>query len=281
MRRIFLVIVLLVGTVVVGFGAVLIFPQISEKGIEWTCSITKPDKRCQNRMVAMGHIWSRKGNLDRAMIWYARAAQGHHPAALFHLAWILEQDGIAELKGVLRDLGDPNSILAEMIDTQNNPGALGNARFDAAEKLYRMAADQGFAPAMNNLAELYVSGLVGPHREEEAFRLHLAAARARNPIAAMNVSFDYLIGRGVAADPAEAQKWATISPRSDSPDLGMLTMARTRLQGNAADPRVIAAIRVAAERHEPVTIDYKPMRPDSRLPTFRQVQDELRASSSH
>lgn len=280
MRRILWVAVVLVGLVAAGFGALLVFLQISEKAIEWTCSPTEPDKTCQNRMVAMGHTWSLKGNVERATIWYARAAQRHHPAALFHLGWALEEGGIAELKDLLRQIGDPNNALAEMIETENNPRALSNSHFEAAAKAYRMSADQGFAPAMNNLAELYFAGVLGGKRAEEAFRLHLSAARAGNPIAAMNVSLDYRTGRGVAVDPAEAEKWATVVPRDGSPDLGTLTMRRTRLQGMPADPRVIAGIQAAAERHEPVTMTLKPMTPDPRLPTFRQVQDNLRASSS-
>lgn len=262
------VIVLLVGA----GGAMLMVPQIGETVLRLTCSMTDPSESCQRRMLAMGHTWSLKGDLDRATLWYARAAQKHLPAALFHLAWAVEEGGYGDIKdGVKQLAGDDNGLASD-----DNPPLPGRDKFEAAAKLYRMAADEGFAPAANNLGDLYLSGMFGQGREDEAFRLHLAAAKAGNPVASLNVSLDYRIGRGTAIDRAEADRYATITPQDDSADLGTLTLARTRLGGTAIDPQMAATIRAAAARHEPLTFNFAPMQPDARLPTFHEIETQLR-----
>ena len=65
----------------------------------------------------------------------------------------------------------------------------------------------------------------------EAFSWYLAAARAGNPVGAMNVALAYRIGKGVAQDGAQAQQWANFVPAIDSPDLADFTLARTTLFG--------------------------------------------------
>jgi TPR repeat protein len=256
MRRFLIVLGIVIAVIAGGAGAVLVFPQITELAIRLTCSMTDPNKSCQQRMLAMGHVWSLKGDLDRATIWYARAAQKHMPAALFHLAWAIEEGGYADVKQRVRQLAGENAGFAGSGD---NPLLPGGDKFAAAAKLYRMAADEGFAPAANNLGDLYLSGVLGKDREEDAFRLHLAAAKAGNPVASLNVSLDYRVGRGTVADPVAADKYATLRPQPDSPDLGKFTLSRTRLGGTAVDPHMLAMIRDAAERHEPITVNFRPL----------------------
>jgi hypothetical protein len=108
----------------------------------------------------------------------------------------------------------------------------------------------------------------------------ISPPRAGNPVAAMNLALDYRIGRGVTPDETEARKWAAYTPRADSPDLAFLTLSRTRLHGTIIDPRVVAAIRAAAAQQEPVAVDYEPMQPDPRLPTFGQVLQELKDATA-
>jgi hypothetical protein len=273
MRRFFIIAGVLVGLVVAGGGALLMFPQVTETVIKLTCSMTDPSENCQQRMLAMGHVWSRKGRLDRATIWYARAAQKHYPPALFHLAWVIEEGGYGDVKDAVVKLAADNNGFGGAADFDN--GRAGHDKFEAAAKLYRMAADDGFAPAANNLGDMYLSGAFGQGHEDDAFKWHLAAAKAGNPVASLNVSLDYQIGRGTAADRAAAETYATIRPQSGSPDVGSLTLARTRLAGTAVDPHMVATIRDAANRHEPLTINFRPMQPDARLPTFHQIRTGL------
>lgn len=273
MRRFLIVAGALVGLVIAGGGALLIFPQISEQVIKLTCSMTDPSMTCQRRMLAMGHTWSLKGRLDRATIWYARAAQKHYPPALFHLAWAIEEGGYGDIEDAVKQIAAENNGFGASTDFDNGPP--GRAKFEAAVKLYRMAADAGYAPAENNLGDLYLTGMLGKGRDDDAFRLHLAAAEAGNPVASLNVSLDYRIGRGTAPDAAAADKYATIHPQAGSPDLASLTLARTRFGGTAVDPHMVAMIRDAAEKHEPLTINFRPMQPDARLPIFHHVQTGL------
>ena len=273
MRRFLIVSGIGIAVVVGGAGAMMVFPQITEAAIKLTCSLTDPSKGCQERMLAMGHVWSLKGDLDRATIWYARAAQKHMPAALFHLAWAIEEGGYSDSNQRVRQLAEEDGGFAASSDNQP---LLASDKFKAAANLYRMAADQGFAPAANNLGDLYLSGMLGKGREDDAFKLHLTAAKAGNPVASLNVSLDYRIGRGTVADPVEADKYAILRPQADTPDLGKITLSRTRLGGTTVDPHMIAMIRDAAERHQPITVNFRPVRPDARLPTFHSIENQPR-----
>ena len=71
MRRIVWSIAVLLGLPIAAFAAMAAFPQISEKIIEMSCSMTDPDEGCRHRMIAMGHTWSIKGDLERAREWLA------------------------------------------------------------------------------------------------------------------------------------------------------------------------------------------------------------------
>lgn len=277
MRRILIGLAAVIGLIVAGFGAMMVFPQITEQLIALTCSMTAPNESCQRRMVAMGHTWSRKGNLTRAAMWYARAANGGNAAGMFHLAWLYEKSGARHLAQVARDIQASNQN-GGPVDFGDPAARLLEPDYQHAADLYRKAAELGFAPAANNLAELYLNGQLGDRDLETAFQLHLAAARAGNPIAAMNLALAYSVGAGVTANAAEARKWATFTPKDGSPDLGTLTLARTRLYGTAINAHMIAVIRASAKQHVPVTINYQPMKPDPRLPTFHQVQQGLQGA---
>ncbi len=275
-RRILLIAGILFGLVVVFFGAEFLFPQIVEAELKLTCPMTAPSANCQVRMVSMGHVWALRGNLARAAVWYSRAAEAGNPAAMFHLAWAHEQRGYHGFKATLRAPADPDGATAFKEGPDRSVEALRGAGFQLAAKWYRKSADQGFAPAMNNLGELYLAGVLGRRDVEEAFRWHLAAARAGNPIAAANVSLDYRMGRGVAVDEGQAREWATFLPRKGAPDLGYLTLRRTEMMGSPVDDHTRHIIVASAEKGLPVTINFKPLRPDPPLPTFGQVQQQLR-----
>lgn len=264
LRRILLATGILFGLVIAFFGAEYAFPQIIEVELKLTCSMSAPSANCQRRMVSMGHVWSLRGETARAAAWYSRAAEAGNAAGMFHLAWCHEQRGYGQVKA---NLSARSGDLAS---------SLRGAGFQEAAKWYRKSADKGFAPSMNNLGELYMSGMLGGRDVTEGFRWHLAAARAGNPVAAANVALDYKIGRGVGADDGQSREWATFLPRNGTPDLGFLTLKRTEMYGTPIDGRMRRLIVASAEQHVPVTIDLKPMRPDPRLPTFHEVQQQLR-----
>lgn len=102
MRRVLIAIAGVVIVVIGGGVALLTWPPLAEKSIEWTCGQVTP--RCIVRMRAMGHVWSQKDDLARAKRWYELAAVAGDPAAMFHLAWIYEEAGRADLKATISSI---------------------------------------------------------------------------------------------------------------------------------------------------------------------------------
>jgi TPR repeat protein len=94
----------------------------------------------------------------------------------------------------------------------------GNA-LDAREsaRLYKVAADQGFAPALTSLGYLYASGLGGlPRSEPEAVRLFRLAADQAFPLGHLGTAYASGVG-GLAKDEQEATRlcgrWQRIGQR--------------------------------------------------------------------
>lgn len=251
-------------------------PEAIEKSIEWTCSLTQPTDRCVVRMRAMGHVWSRKGDLARAETWYRRAADHGDAASMFHLAWIYEKAGQADLNSAFRRMTDEARIDAPMEDPEAAKRLLSQANLTRAAEWYRKSADKGFAPAMNNLGELYGAGMGVQQDAAAAFRWHMAGARAGNPVAAMNTALDFRVGRGVTEDSGAAEKWSSWTGRPGTADLADPTLERTLLFGSSIPPNERARFRAAAEQGVPVKVTMKPLTPSPALPTFRQVQEQLR-----
>lgn len=197
---------------------------------------------------------------------------------MFHLAWMYEQAGMDDIKAMIRGIAEHRRARAARRPAGGEP-RMTYTNFLAAETWYRKAADRGFAPAMNNLGQLYLQGLTGQRDPVEAFRWHLAAAKLGNYPGSLNVSMAYRSGDGVAADPVEADRWATWKAPDEIDEntgIGDLTLSRSRVFGNTVPPRERARVRVAAERCEPLTLTLAPLRPDPSLPTFSEVQRNLR-----
>ncbi len=77
-----------------------------------------------------------------------------------------------------------------------------------AARWFRKSADQGFAPAEDNLAAAYrlpASGV--PQDLPEALKLYRAAADQLDPIGLYNLGTMYEHGEGVPASITEAAKW--------------------------------------------------------------------------
>jgi len=264
------------GVVVVLGGAGVAFmtsPALTEKTIEWTCGTVTP--RCAVRMRGMGHVWSMKENLPRARHWYALAAAAGDPPAMFHLGWMYEQDGRDDIQAMIRGIADHRRAGG----ASGSEPRMTYANFLAAETWYRKSAERGFAPAMNNLGQLYLHGLTGRRDSREAFRWHLAAAKLGNYPGSLNVAMAYRSGDGVGANSTEADRWSTWkAPEAvdENTGIGDLTLSRSRVFGNTMPPLERAGVRIAAERREPLTLTLRPLRPDPSLPTFSEVQRNLR-----
>jgi hypothetical protein len=271
MRKFFVILGSVVIAVALAFFAVT-SPWVMEKSIEWTCK--EPTERCIVRMRGMGHVWSHKDNLDRAAHWYRLAAEAGDPAAMFHLGWTFEGHGMGDIKSFIAALAKARGA-DDADDQATEEPRLSRQSFESAADWYRRAADAGFAPAMNNLGDLYGLGRLGKSDPQTAFQWHLAAARAGNPVGAFNVSLAYREGRGVARDIAEADRWARWSPvRFQDRDLSNPTLARTHFFGDTLAEPMRHKLQAVARSGPPAyaVLELKPMKPDPRLPTFSDVQ---------
>jgi len=74
-----------------------------------------------------------------------------------------------------------------------------------AVKLWRLAADQGYAPAQYNLGNCFEKGRGVKRDFKEAVRLYRLAAAQNNTDAQYDLAFCYEKGRGVKKDINEAR----------------------------------------------------------------------------
>jgi TPR repeat protein len=220
-------------------GGVLWFatPYLFGAFIDLTCT-TPPDGTCQTRMRDLGHLWSARGDIAKAQGWYSFAAGGGDPASMFHLAWTYGETYRAEMAA--------------------DPPHVGPAKEAAARAVqwYDDAAQRGFAPAANNLGEIYALGLGVDADPEKAHALHMQAAEDGNPAGAANVAIDFTRGRGVMPDPATAAHWREIEPTMATPeDLDEPTFGRTLVDGKPLPSVTRDEIRAVAKAGGTVTLE--------------------------
>src|SRR6185312_4502023 len=90
--------------------------------------------------------------------------------------------------------------------------------YAAAMSFFRIAADQGYAPAQSDLGYLYQTGAGVPADYLEAMRWYRMAA-AQNLAAAQNqIGYLYQNALGVPQDYAEAMRWFQLSAAQGNPD---------------------------------------------------------------
>lgn len=77
----------------------------------------------------------------------------------------------------------------------------------AAARLYRQAAEKGYAPAQLNLGVAYEYGEGVPRDMREAVRWYTAAAKSGNAMAQCNLGYCYYAGSGVPKDLNKAISW--------------------------------------------------------------------------
>ena len=229
----------------------------------------RPD--CISRMQAMGDVWSWFEDWPRAEVWYRRAAEQGNVVAMFQLGWIYQEYSKAALRSadarVLRETGQAPTGMA--------------TNEQRAREWYRLAADKGFAPAMNNLAELD-RGAMDPRDRAEAMRWFLTAARAGNPIAMWNVAVAYASGQGVPHDPNEMRNWLSWDPKNgfDPRDLSWPTLEHTTLFGSPIPDSRIVGLRASAKAKMPVEFVMVPLKPNPAIPTFRQLTEQMKKDVS-
>src|SRR3974390_172247 len=295
MRRVWKLALAAVGVPLVG-AAVLAAPPTGELMIALTCRSAPQTQNCITRMRAMGHVWVYWGAFDRAICWYGRAAEeGDDTESFFHLGWAYEQRGYRHLAPRIQALERAVEVASSRAHTKIQADAeagrpldlpampvdlpTGREDFDRAASAYRKAADRGFAPAMNNLGTMYVSGLFGSATRGDGAQWIIRAARAGNPFGAVNATllYFYWSGMGVRPDSAEARTWSEWNGEDVNPkDLAYPTLEHTSMVlRSGLEPRLFWTIREAAKRRIPLGVDFTPLHPDPRLPTFSPVIKHL------
>jgi len=83
--------------------------------------------------------------------------------------------------------------------------------FETALQEWRPLAEQGDAPAQNNLGVMYENGEGVPRDYAEAVKLYRLAAEQGFAGAQSNLGFMYHNGQGVSQDDAEAVKWSRMA----------------------------------------------------------------------
>lgn len=297
MRRRWKIALWVVGAVVL-VPAIVLAPPTGELMINLTCRMKPPTPNCVERMRAMGHVWAHIGWLDRSIAWYARAAaEGDDTESYFHLGWAYEQRGYRQVvPKTLAQRKTQEHVTAKMqadlnarfdagllntIDVRQMPEAPEpNVRedFELAAAAYRKAADRGFAPAMNNLGQMYIGGVFGSARRQDGAAFIISAAEAGNPFGAINATLIYTAGMGVQRDDGEATRWGQWNGEGvNARDLVYPTLEHSRMAlSGQAEPRLFAVIREVSKRHIPLGVSFKPLRPDPRLPTFRSVTEQIK-----
>lgn len=189
---------------------------------------------CPQRALNAGHrLFANGKQREATYAYYEIVAISHNPIrslGQFHFAW-----------GNLYLISE---LLSQNIASQYED----NWTQEMFTNLF-MAAQEGFAPAMNNLGQIYYFGIGTPVDKAKAFKWHLAAAKAGNPVAALNVSSAYLRGDGVEQSIVEAEKWAKLDfSHTNNGDLESPTIERTLLLGNSLSEAEISSMRKAAEQ---------------------------------
>ncbi|HVH71682.1 MAG TPA: tetratricopeptide repeat protein [Candidatus Dormibacteraeota bacterium] len=133
-----------------------------------------------------------------------------------------------------------------------------------AARWYRRAAQQGYAPAQNNLGILYDDGIGVPANNEQARKWYRLAAEQGDGSAAANLAYNYASPHNAKLDLASAYFWALLAlhyPPLHSPPLQAAFAAslRARLSPDEAS-RVEAQaqdwIRVHASGMDTVRDDW-------------------------
>lgn len=147
-------------------------------------------------------------NVGEAKHWYTLAVEQGNLAAHYNLGhlwiWSLEHTtdpfADAEWFRARAEQGDaPAQWVMGLCTASSKPSE--------AVRYYRMGAEQGFGPAICNLADKYEHG-VGVERDlAEALRLYLQAAKKKVAAASYSLGNMYKDGRGVDQDNAQAIFW--------------------------------------------------------------------------
>jgi hypothetical protein len=175
--------------------------------------------------VALGSLYGRgRGvprNLVQAVQWYRKAGDQGDALAQYGMGGFY-----AEGRGVTNDMAqaiqwwqkaaaqgqmDAQAALGKLYLLPSAEHGTNYLNYTEALRLLRLAADQGSAPAMNNLGVAFENGIGVKLDFTEAGRWYRAAAEQGDPAAQANLGQLYFDGRGMPYDLVQAYKWFKLS----------------------------------------------------------------------
>jgi hypothetical protein len=115
--------------------------------------------------------------------------------------------------------------------------------YTQAARLYRLAAEAGYAPAQYDLAYLYAHGLGVEHDMKQAANWYRKAAEQGDAEAENNFGVLYATGNGVPHDDAEAVRWYALSAAQNDPE-GTNNLGMMYLQGRGVARDPVEAFRL-------------------------------------
>jgi hypothetical protein len=235
--------------------------KLTEEGVERTCR--EQPEQCRVVAREFGNQLLDDVDIENGMRWHQRAAEQGDVVAMFHLGWLHEVKASEAIQKEFLNLikrsqsGDLGAYSEPAAATQH---------FRTSETWYRKAADEGFAPAMNNLAQVYTRQK-GRNDPNGAMQWFLAAARAGNPIAHFNLALMYNNGAGVRADQSESERWSAWKPtKFSNVDLSEPVLQRTMMFGTPPSESLRIRLRRAAFWGFPsVTLELKRFPAESKV----------------
>lgn len=113
--------------------------------------------------------------------------------------------------------GEQEPVFIAMTRRANALRNASGANAAEAVRLYRAAAEGGFAPAQNNLGAMYEKGIGVKKSDQQAAYWYRRAADQGEPLAQHSLGVMYLQERGVEHDPARGAGWLERSATKGHP----------------------------------------------------------------
>ena len=177
--------------------------------------------------VTEGWIYLRNDNWEKAFELFSKASEKNYPRGWMALA-IMYADGLAwfekedvlsldrqhedtkanQFFGLIKEAADPkkmNNLVAQCCLGKMYERGYGVTRnHNRAEKLYRLAADQGYVIAQFYLAQMYYFGIGIDEDDEQAIHFYRLAAKQKHHIALYRLWYLCVYGDGIEIDKSAA-----------------------------------------------------------------------------
>lgn len=119
--------------------------------------------------------------------------------------------GNQDAKTKLKELGLPENYGEILHNYELGKDKYDHKHYDEAVKMFRLSAEQGYAPAQYYMGVCYDKGRGFSPNKTEAARWYRLAAEQDHTEAQFNLGYAYLMGEGVSLDYSEGAKWTRLA----------------------------------------------------------------------